>query len=319
MSNVPSISSPSPSSSTSPLPLRGKTALVTGVSRRRGIGFAVASHLASLGADVFFHHYSPHDAGQPWGSDDLASVRAALRDAAAPETQLGDLSLDLGLPDAPARLIEAATSLSGRLDIVVCNQARSGADGSIFDMTAEKLDGHWQVNARATLLLTAEFARRALDRDAQPSDPSSPRTAAATPTAPAQPGQRLHRTGPADERSGRRVFWMTSGQHQDSMPGEVAYAGSKSVLAGLTRTVAKELLDAGIVLNTINPGPVNTGYLDPETTDRSVEQTAAMLGETPFGRFGEPEDVARLIAWLSTDAGRWVVGRVLVSDGGFSL
>ena len=64
-------------------PLQGRTALVTGVSRRRGIGYAVAVELASLGASVFFHHYSPHDADQPWGADDLDAVRAGIRAAQA--------------------------------------------------------------------------------------------------------------------------------------------------------------------------------------------------------------------------------------------
>ncbi|WP_256999543.1 hypothetical protein [Microbacterium sp. SZ1] len=49
----------------SPLPLRGRTALVTGVSRVRGIGFATATRLAALGANVVIHHYRPHDLDQP--------------------------------------------------------------------------------------------------------------------------------------------------------------------------------------------------------------------------------------------------------------
>ncbi len=56
------------------LPLSGRTALVTGVSRRRGIGFAVARELARLGASVVTHDFAPHDAEQPWGGDDLAAV-----------------------------------------------------------------------------------------------------------------------------------------------------------------------------------------------------------------------------------------------------
>lgn len=48
------------------LPLSGQTALVTGVSRRRGIGFAVARAFARFGASVFIHHYGPHDEDQPW-------------------------------------------------------------------------------------------------------------------------------------------------------------------------------------------------------------------------------------------------------------
>ena len=103
------------------------------------------------------------------------------------------------------------------------------------------------------------------------------------------------------------------------MPGEVAYATSKAALAGITPTVAAELLTRGILLNTVNPGPVNTGYLDAETTDRSLEETHAVLRSMPFGRFGLPSDPARLIAWLVSDEGRWMTGQVLTSDGGFSL
>ncbi|WP_262927841.1 SDR family oxidoreductase [Microbacterium sp. NIBRBAC000506063] len=100
---------------------------------------------------------------------------------------------------------------------------------------------------------------------------------------------------------------------------EVAYAASKASLAGVTATVAAELLELGIILNTVNPGPVNTGYLDAETTDRALEALDAHLASTPFGRFGRPEDPAELIGWLSTQSGSWVVGQVLTSDGGFSL
>jgi len=285
-----------------PLPLRGKTTLVTGVSRRRGIGFAVAAEFARLGADVFVHHYSPHDADQPWGTDDLDAVRDALRAELTPGARLGDLAADLRDAASIPRLIAAAHGLTGRLDILVCNQALSGGDGSILDMTAERLDAHWQTNARSTLLLTREFAA----------------LRAGTTAPERQPGERIGRTGPFAAPTGR-VFWMTSGQIHGPMRGEVAYAASKAALAGVTPTVAAELLDLGIVLNTIDPGPVDTGYLDPETADRPLDEVQAWMRTTPFGRFGEPADPARLIGWLSTDAGAWVVGQVLSTDGGMRL
>jgi len=275
----------------STLPLAGRTALVTGVSRRRGIGLGVSRRLAELGASVFVQHYSPHDADQPWGADDIDSVRAAVRSALTPGADFGDWGLDLAEPSAPGRLIEAAVDAFGRLDILICNHARSGGDGSIFDMTAESLDAHWSVNARSTLLLTRFFAEQFA--------PDS--------------------FGPIDERATGRVIWMTSGQHEGPMPGEVAYATSKAALAGITPTVAAELLTRGILLNTVNPGPVNTGYLDDEPTDRSTEVKKGVLRSMPFGRFGLPSDPARLIAWLVSDEGRWMVGQVLTSDGGFSL
>jgi 3-oxoacyl-[acyl-carrier protein] reductase len=287
--------------SSSSLPLRGKTALVTGVSRRRGIGYAVATQFARLGADVFLHHYSPHDADQPWGTDDLDAVRDGLRAQLTPGAQLGDLAADLREAASIPPLVEAARALTGRLDILVCNQALSGDDGSILDLTAERLDAHWQTNARSTLLLTREFAAlHAGDGTA------------------ARPGERVGRRGPFAEPVGR-VFWMTSGQIHGPMPGEVAYATSKAALAGITKTAAAELLDLGIILNTIDPGPVNTGYLDPETTDRPLEEIEEWMRATPFGRYGEPADPARLIGWLATPEGSWVVGQVLTSDGGFGL
>lgn len=296
------------SSSPGSLPLRGRTALVTGVSRRRGIGYAVASQFARLGADVFLHHYRPHDVRLPWGGDDLDTVRDGIRAELAPGAQLGDLSADLRDAASVPLVVEAARALTGRLDILVCNHAQSGDDGSILDMTAERLDAFWQTNTRSTILLTREFAALRAP-DAGGAADAGPRS---------RPGERTERRGPFAEPTGR-VFWMTSGQIHGAMRGEVAYAASKAALAGVTKTVAAELLDLGIILNTIDPGPVNTGYLDPETTDRPLEEIEAWMRATPFGRYGEPADPARLIGWLATPNGAWVVGQVLSTDGGLGL
>lgn len=283
-------------------PLAGKTALVTGVSRRRGIGFAVATRLAQLGASVFVQHWRPHDLAQPWGGDDLDAVRTGIRSALVGDATFGDVEADLTDAAAIPALIDAAAALTGGLDILVCNHAKSGDDGSILDMTADRLDAFWDTNARSTLLLTAEFARR---------------------LAPPQSGQRrpgdaVEGSKPYAEPTGR-VFWMTSGQGHGAMRGEVAYATSKAALAGITRTVAAELLELGLILNTINPGPVNTGYLDPDSADRDTSGLDEWLRTTAFGRVGVPSDPANLIGWLSTAEGAWIVGQVLTSDGGFSL
>lgn len=285
------------------LPLSGQTALVTGVSRRRGIGFAVARTLAALGASVFVQHFRPHDLDHPWGGDDLDAVRTEIRAALAPSARFADIEADLSNASTIAPVIDKAGSLTGHLDILVCNHAKSGDDGSILDMTTERLDAFWEVNARSTLLLTAEFART---KNGGPLG------------ATRRPGERIGGQKPFAAPTGR-VFWMTSGQQHGPMRGEVAYATSKAALAGVTATVAAELLELGIILNTINPGPVNTGYLDPETTDRPLEELQGHLATTPFGRYGQPQDPADLIGWLSTRSGAWIVGQVLTSDGGLSL
>ncbi|MDO5367515.1 SDR family oxidoreductase [Kocuria sp.] len=286
------------------LPLSGQTALVTGVSRRRGIGFAVARAFARLGASVFIHHYGPHDEDQPWGADDLSGVVGEVRAELTEGAVLGEKSADLQDTGQIQSLIDAAHALTGSLDILVCNHAKSGGDGSILDMTPEALDAFWTTNTRSTLLLTRAFALLKAD----------------APTEAARPGDRVRTDqGPKFTKPTGRVFWMTSGQGHGPMRGEVAYATSKAALAGVTATVAAELLELGIVLNTVNPGPVDTGYLSPDATDRSLDGIQELLARQPFGRFGRPNDPANLISWLATDDGAWIVGQVLTSDGGFYL
>ena len=260
-----------------PLPLRDRIALVTGVSRRAGIGYATARRLAALGASLFLHHYAPHDRDQPWGDDPggaeavLAGVQSTL---AADEASVRHLELDLALPEAPAQLIDAATEALGHLDILVCNHARSGGDGPLGALDAKMLDTHWAVNTRATILLTQAFAAR------------------------------------HDGRPGGRVIFMTSGQDLGPMTGEVAYAASKGALASITKTLADQLADQQITLNTVNPGPVDTGYPSPEAYE-------AVRRQFPQHRWGVPDDPARLIAWLVTDEASWVTGQVINSEGGF--
>lgn len=259
-------------------PLAGRVALVTGVSRRQGIGYAVARRLAAMGADLFVTHHRPHDVDQPWGADDVPTLLAELRHV-APST-VTDLAADLAAAGAAEGVVDAAVDAFDHIDILVCNHARSGGDGALLDVDAGLLDGHWQVNARATLLLTRHFA---LQHDGRP---------------------------------GGRVVWFSSGQQLGPMRGEVAYAASKAALAGVVATVADELIDRGIILNAVNPGPVDTGYLTLGAADRSPEDLGAVRASFPQGRYGEPDDPARLIAWLVSDEGRWVVGQVINSEGG---
>ncbi|WP_228818232.1 SDR family oxidoreductase [Nocardia transvalensis] len=262
--------------------MSGRVAVVTGVSRRRGIGFAVARRLAAMGAQLYITHWVPHDEAQPWGADDIDSVRQEL--SAAP--RLIDRGIDYADPAAPQRVIDDAVAEFGHVDILVANHARSGGDGSLFDIDAAMLDGHWAVDARSVLLLTQAFAKQ-------------------------------YRADRGEVPDRGRVIWMTSGQHLGPMRTEVAYGSAKSVLAGMTATIAAELIDRGIVLNTVNPGPVDTGFLSADTTDRDLAVIEEVRAAFPRGRVGQPDDPARLIAWLVSDDARWVVGQVIDSEGGF--
>ncbi len=111
-------------------------------------------------------------------------------------------------------------------------------------------------------------------------------------------------------RAGGRLVLFSSGQHLAPMPGELPYALSKAALQGITRTLADRLADDGITVNCVNPGPTDTGWADAATH-------AAVAGMFPRGRWGQPDDAARLVAWLVSDEAAWITGQTIDSEGGF--
>ena len=113
-----------------------------------------------------------------------------------------------------------------------------------------------------------------------------------------------------DTRPGGRVILFTSGQHLAPMSQEIPYAISKGALQQITLTLADALADRGITVNAINPGPTDTGWADAELTE-SVRHAL------PAGRWGSPDDAARLTCWLASDASAWITGQVINSEGGF--
>src|SRR5712692_712663 len=98
--------------------LRGRVALVTGVSRRIGIGFAIASHLAQCGADVFIQSWSPFDASQPWGAD-RNGIDAMLAELRAYGQHVEHIAADLSDPQVPARVVQSVVGAFGHVDILI--------------------------------------------------------------------------------------------------------------------------------------------------------------------------------------------------------
>ena len=94
------------------------------------------------------------------------------------------------------------------------------------------------------------------------------------------------------------------------MPSELPYAASKAALSGSVVSLADHLAPRGITVNAVNPGPTDTGWATEEIVARAQ---AAM----PRGRWGTPDDAARLVAWLASEESGWVTGQVIDSDGGF--
>jgi 3-oxoacyl-[acyl-carrier protein] reductase len=109
---------------------------------------------------------------------------------------------------------------------------------------------------------------------------------------------------------GGRIVNFSSGQSLGPMPGELAYVATKGAIEAFTRTLAVEVGHKGITANAVNPGPTDTGWISEE-----LEQE--ILPKFPLGRVGQPEDAARLVAFLASDEAAWITGQTIHSEGGF--
>jgi 3-oxoacyl-[acyl-carrier protein] reductase len=203
-------------------------ALVTGVSRLRGIGAAVARTLTRDGWTVVGAGSRRYDETEPWGSEPDAPDRLLAEGALASWSEH-----DLADEDAPARALDVAEGAVGPLTALVIVHTESGL-GGVLETTAAAFDRHLAVNARAALLLTAEFARRFRG----------------------EPG------------SGRVVVFTS-----DAIHGEVAYGASKGALERVVIASATELGPRGITVNAINPGPTDTDWMSDELRYRIREAT----------------------------------------------
>lgn len=209
-----------------PYNLHHKIALITGASRKIGIGAAIARELAGGGADIFITYYQAYDAEMPWGSQP-AEAEALLAELRASGIRAEGLNLDLTGAEAPARLFDRVEESLGPVDILVNNATYSVNDG-IDQLTAEHLDKHYAMNVRAMAMLCVEFTRR------------------------------------FKKGSGGRIINMSSGQGAGPMPGELAYVATKGAVEAFTVTLSAELAPRGITANAIDPGATDTGWMPPD-------------------------------------------------------
>lgn len=116
------------------------------------------------------------------------------------------------------------------------------------------------------------------------------------------------------QRSGR-IINITSVSGLVGMARQVNYSASKAGIVGLTKALAKEVAGYTITVNAIAPG-----YVDTDMTSTMDEKHRAQLEkEIPLGRFGHPEEVARVVTMLLSDIGSYITGQVIVIDGGLAI
>ena len=290
--------------------LKGKVAVVTGGNNPYGIGAAIARTLASQGADIFLHYSrqtfdfaadsqgdaNAQEPGLPLffeqqkktADEVVASIRESGRKAECWEA-------DLREPENVNRLFKEAENTFGHVDILVNNAAEYVADTflppddpegnaqiwkerlSVSTIDVESHDRHFAVNSRAAAILMAKFAQRIIER----------------------------------KTNWGRIINI-SADCAWGCPKEISYRASKYALESYSRSAAAELGPYGITVNVVSPGPIQSGYIDPE-----LEK--ALVSDIPLRRVGRPDDIANAVLFFASEQAGWITGQVLFVHGGHRM
>jgi 3-oxoacyl-[acyl-carrier protein] reductase len=117
---------------------------------------------------------------------------------------------------------------------------------------------------------------------------------------------------------GGRVIFMSTGICTFSLvsPGYLLYAATKGAVDQLVRVLAKDLATKGITVNAVAPGPTGT---DMFFEGKSEQLLDGLRKQNPFGRFGEPDEIARVVAFLAGEGSKWVSGQTIRVNGGLMV
>lgn len=252
--------------------LEGKGAVVTGGGR--GIGAAIARHLARNGAGVVVAART---------EEEINAVAVELRDDGL---QAWPWICDVTDPEAVERMAEAAVERLGQVDILV-NNAGVAISAPLHAQSLEGWNRMMAVNATGTFLVTRALAP------------------------------------PMAERGWGRVVNIASTAARTGNRYVSAYAASKHAVLGFTRCVAAELAEAGVTVNAVCPGYVDSD-MTRQTVERIVAKTgmgrdealASILRDCPQRRLIEPSEVAHAVLMLCHDSAGGITGQAVGIDGG---
>jgi 3-oxoacyl-[acyl-carrier protein] reductase len=262
--------------------LRDKVVLITGANH--GIGAATAKALAAEGAAVVIHFLeaSPtEEVDETHTTLHVVNGRTAANELVSDIQEQGGRAIaiegDLSDPTTISATFDRVEEAYGRVDLLVNNAAHCEDPDTVFTTSAGSIDRTFAVNTRAPVLMIAVFLRR------------------------------------YKKRGGNwgRIINLSTDAAQ-TFTGQIAYGASKAATEAFTRSVAIEVGPLGITVNTVAPGPVQTGWMTPEREEAERQVI-------PLGRVGQPEDIANVIVFVASDQAHWLTGQVIKVSGGHAL
>lgn len=263
--------------------LAGRTAIVTGAGRRRGIGRAIALAFARAGCDVAVTGSGRDPAAYP--ADERAIGWCDVESVAAEIRALGRRSLATVCDITSLEAVEATAArvrdAFGGIDFVVNNAARvPGARERVpvHEVDPARFAQTLDVNVKGTFHMCHVFGRMLVEQG-----------------------------------RGGAIVNVSSIAGKRMAPRNAAYGTSKAALHALTAAMSGEVAEHAIRVNAVCPGITATAAMDEVPTGA---WDAMVKANIPLGRAGQPEDTAALVVFLCSDQGAWITGQIYSVDGG---
>jgi len=190
------------------------------------------------------------------------------------------INTDVRKEDEVRALVDKTIARFGRLDVAVNNAATEGQVGPITDQTAESFAATFETNVLG-VVLSMKHEVRVMQA----------------------------------QGSGNIINISSTYGHEGAAYASI-YVGAKHAVEGITKSVALETVKSGIRVNSVAPGPIDTGMLTRFT--RTSENKAALVTTVPMNRLGLPEEVANAIVFIASDEASFITGHILNVDGGKS-
>jgi NAD(P)-dependent dehydrogenase (short-subunit alcohol dehydrogenase family) len=206
--------------------------------------------------------------------------KALVKELRAFGSEAEFINADVRKEDDVRAMVDKTIARFGRLDVAVNNAATEGQVGPITDQTAESYAATFDTNVLGVILCMKHEVRV------------------------------MQKQG-----SGNIVNISSTYGHEGAAGGSV-YVGSKHAVEGITKSVALEIVNSGIRVNAVAPGPVDTAILTRFT--RTPENKAALVSTVPMARLGLPEEQANAIVFIASDEASFITGHILNVDGGKS-
>src|SRR5918996_5318027 len=193
-------------------------------------------------------------------------------------TEAEFLRADVRHEDDVRNLVDRTVARFGRLDSAVNNAGTEGQPGPVTQQTADTYAATFDTNVLGTLL------------------------------------SMKHELRVMQAQGNGSIVNISSTYGHEGAKGASVYVGSKHAVEGITRSAALEAAPSGVRVNAVAPGPTETGMLNRFTV--TAENKAALASGVPLGRIGHPEEIARAIFFLASDAASFVTGQIVTADGG---